>query len=257
MPGTNLSGQGVKFVGGAKSPKKGYEIQLRVPVSFEPVGGEHREWQALIDTGAEVSLIKKGILPEGMYQPATRPVRLVAANNQRLCGGTQVVRVQLHFLAVDTDSKEKREFYVLTTLYVAEMEEDIILSYHWLAEVGCSVYPRAHGLKVWVKGTQLWIPGQRTEASVQGLATPEMGMSVVQSAAESCLREGTPHRVLDLFSGGKSVAKVLQGKGFEVVTLDSDPRTDPTICVDILEWDYRSVYPPGHFFLIAASPPCT
>ena len=40
------------------------------------------------------------------------------------------------------------------------------------------------------------------------------------------------------------------------MSLDIDPRYNPTVCVDIFDWDYHQ-YPPGYFSLITASPPCT
>ena len=62
-------------------------------------------------------------------------------------------------------------------------------------------------------------------------------------------------RILELFSGTGSLAKVARAQGHEVVTLDICPRHNPTICVSILEWDH-SVYPPDYFQHIHASCPC-
>jgi hypothetical protein len=45
--------------------------------------------------------------------------------------------------------------------------------------------------------------------------------------------------------------------GYQVVGVDNDPRRNPDICSDILEWDYKSAFQPGHFAIITASPPCT
>ena len=50
---------------------------------------------------------------------------------------------------------------------------------------------------------------------------------------------------------------VLQAWGYETTSLDSDPKRDPSICIDILEWDYRAVFQPGDFQIVTASPPCT
>ncbi|MDA8583357.1 hypothetical protein N9L68_03970 [bacterium] len=44
--------------------------------------------------------------------------------------------------------------------------------------------------------------------------------------------------------------------GFEVVSLDKKSDYNPTICVDILEWDY-TVHPPGQWDVVWASPECT
>ena len=65
-------------------------------------------------------------------------------------------------------------------------------------------------------------------------------------------------RVLELFSGTQSVGKVARARGWEVVSLDVTDhggKHPPTIRCDILEWDYRA-FPPGHFDVVWASPPC-
>ena len=64
-------------------------------------------------------------------------------------------------------------------------------------------------------------------------------------------------RLLDLFSGTGSFAKACKLVGWEVVSLDIDPRPHLTHTVDILLWNYQKQYPPGYFDMITASPPCT
>ena len=63
-------------------------------------------------------------------------------------------------------------------------------------------------------------------------------------------------RLLELFSGSKSVSKAVGHLFTEVISLDISKRSYPSICIDILLWDYK-IYPPGHFDVIWASPPCT
>ena len=60
-------------------------------------------------------------------------------------------------------------------------------------------------------------------------------------------------KLLELFSGTKSVGKVAEQLGYDVVSLDLK---DADINCDILEWDYK-VYATGYFDVIWASPPCT
>lgn len=62
-------------------------------------------------------------------------------------------------------------------------------------------------------------------------------------------------RLLELFSGTGSVKKAVGDQFDEVVSIDILPKFNPTICSDILTWDYRQ-YPPGYFNTIWASPPC-
>ena len=64
-------------------------------------------------------------------------------------------------------------------------------------------------------------------------------------------------RALELFSGTKSIGKSLQKLGcWEVVSLDFCDKFQPTICKNIMHWDY-TCFPPGHFDFIWASPDCT
>ena len=58
-------------------------------------------------------------------------------------------------------------------------------------------------------------------------------------------------RLLELFSGTDSIGREFPG---EVVSLDITGC--PTHRINILQWDY-TMYPPGHFDMIWASPPCT
>ena len=59
-------------------------------------------------------------------------------------------------------------------------------------------------------------------------------------------------RLLELFCGTKSVGKVAKDLGYEVISL---ALKDADINCDILDWDYK-IYPPEHFRVIWASPPC-
>ena len=62
-------------------------------------------------------------------------------------------------------------------------------------------------------------------------------------------------RVLDIFSGTGSITKAFRAATHEVISLDLDPRGAPTICVNLLDWRYKTL-PRGHFDVIWASCPC-
>ena len=64
-------------------------------------------------------------------------------------------------------------------------------------------------------------------------------------------------KVLDLFSGTGSVKNCLQKMGFQVISLDIDPKCKPDILCDLLTWDFHKAARPGDFELICASVPCS
>lgn len=60
--------------------------------------------------------------------------------------------------------------------------------------------------------------------------------------------------VLELFSGTGSVGKNAKKRGFKVISVDSNKKTNADIITDILEWDYKTLdLKPD---VIWASPPC-
>lgn len=63
-------------------------------------------------------------------------------------------------------------------------------------------------------------------------------------------------RLLELFSGTGSVGRVFRARGWDVLSLDLDPKSGADLQMDLLDFDFRK-YPPDHFQCVHASPPCT
>jgi hypothetical protein len=61
-------------------------------------------------------------------------------------------------------------------------------------------------------------------------------------------------KLLELFSGTGSIGDAFRARGWEVISLDSDPAARATICADIMDWDPTSI---GPVDFVWASPPCT
>jgi len=63
-------------------------------------------------------------------------------------------------------------------------------------------------------------------------------------------------RLLELFSGTGSVGRAFEELGWEVFSLDMDFKSNATITMDFMEFDW-TVFPKDYFQCIWASPPCT
>ena len=57
--------------------------------------------------------------------------------------------------------------------------------------------------------------------------------------------------------GTGSMGRAFAELGWEVTSLDVDPKADPTICADICSWEPLPKLAPGYFDMIWASPVCT
>jgi hypothetical protein len=161
------------------------------------------------------------------------------------------------------------ELRLPTWFYSADIREDMILSYEWCRLRAIDISARHHKILCLKGGQEYWVDGIRQGGDPQG---PDLLVRLVQTEATaqaSPLTTGNipdivvtppeasePRRALDLFSGSGSVAKVLRELGYQVTTLDLDPKFHADLRVDIRDWQYKK-YPPGYFQLIAASPPCT
>jgi hypothetical protein len=60
--------------------------------------------------------------------------------------------------------------------------------------------------------------------------------------------------LLELMSGTGSIGRAFQELGWQVVSLDLDPKAKPTIVADVCEWEPPEGF---HVDVVWASPPCT
>jgi len=64
-----------------------------------------------------------------------------------------------------------------------------------------------------------------------------------------------PKRLLELFCGNKCVGKVFETAGYEVISLDFNPKFNATHTEDIITWNYKQ-YDPDYFDVVWSSPDC-
>ena len=63
-------------------------------------------------------------------------------------------------------------------------------------------------------------------------------------------------KVLELFCGTKSIGKCCDELGWESISVDLEPKFNPTHLCNIMDFDYKQ-YPKNYFDIVWASPPCT
>ena len=61
--------------------------KLKIPVTVQWSDGSEQTMEALVDTGAEVNLVKTSMVKPELFAPAKKPVRLGVANSHLLQGG--------------------------------------------------------------------------------------------------------------------------------------------------------------------------
>ena len=61
--------------------------------------------------------------------------------------------------------------------------------------------------------------------------------------------------LLELFSGTGSIGRSFEARGWEVTSVDIDPKANATFCCDVSSWDASPLH--GRVDVIWASPPCT
>ena len=144
----------------AKSNGQEGEKHLKIRVGLTREGMKPVEkCEALIDTGAEVCLIRGNLVPEEFYQPAVRPLRLWAANKQLIKGGQDEVLLTLVVEGSQVTTAKAVELRLPTWFYVADIQEDIILSYEWCRLRGVDISARHHGLLCLTLGQEYWVEG--------------------------------------------------------------------------------------------------
>ena len=223
-------------------------VRLHLEATIGLEGEEKISVKVFIDTGSDVCLIRRGMIPKCHLRPARKPMKLSGANKGTIAGGQFEVVANLRFEGNDPETENQVAITIPTPLLEADIDEDVILGLEWLGERHFDVHAREHGLMGHVGPREIWLPGYEKDPKAADFF-PQKSVCAISVAPVK--------RALDLFCGRKSAGRVLEKNGYQVVSLDLDPSRCPTICCDILDWDFWNAYPPEYFDIIAASPPCT
>ena len=108
----------------------GHERQLHLKI-LALCGQVERVLNLLVDTGAQVSLVKAGLLLPECLTASRRPVRLEMANGQYKVGGTKEAEIALQFVNHHELSRPDlgKEILLKGKCYEAQMVCDMIVGY--------------------------------------------------------------------------------------------------------------------------------
>ena len=111
--------------------------QILLEILVCPIGGENKVVKALVDTGAQINVVRRGLFPETDLRPAKDPLRLTLADGQPFWGGDRELETRVTF------GKNVNNVIVpwraRASFYEAEIKADMILSLPWLAQNGLDV----------------------------------------------------------------------------------------------------------------------
>jgi hypothetical protein len=122
------------------------ELQLLLRLQAFFPNGEGKQLRVLVDTGAQVNLVKNVVVPRHLARAPPRPIRLVAANGQCVLGGDRCFKLELNLQKRGTGQGGFQTLYLDGVFYLADIEVDAILSFPWLAENGLGVFPHHKAL---------------------------------------------------------------------------------------------------------------
>ena len=114
---------------------------------------------ALVDTGSEVNLIRKGLLDLSQTKACGPEVRFCAVNKQSLGKEHRQVSCEIAIRGAARDTAVSKDVICPIKAYDAPIDVDMILSYEWLARQNAQVYPRRHGVAFDLEGHSVWVPG--------------------------------------------------------------------------------------------------
>ena len=201
----------------------GRERQLQLKV-HALCGEVEKVFDVLVDTGAQVSLVKAGLLPPECLTDSRKPVRLKGANGQYMVGGTREAAIGLQFVNHCELSCPDlgKEILLQGGFYEAQMDWDMIIGYNFMMETDSGILLAQASMTLyqddqlsWLSSPEhhvecQWIHPERNQLVVAALQTEPAGPAnqeygVMPDVASRVVADlGASDLALDAFHSGTS-----------------------------------------------------
>lgn len=105
---------------------------LVLPLRVRFSDGSESTWNALVDTGASLCVVRPSVAPESLRVTSPHPVSFVSANGSEISGGTEGLDVSFTFRTVKRDGSAGKDLSKSAFVLVADIAWDCILGYSFL-----------------------------------------------------------------------------------------------------------------------------
>ena len=201
----------------------GPERQLHLKVRAL-CGEVEKVFDVFADMGAQVSLVKAGLLPPECLTDSRRPVKLKVANGQYMVGGTREAATGLQFVNHRELSRPDlgKEILLQGRFYEAQMDWDMIVGYDFMMETDSGVLLAQASMTLyqddqlsWLSSPEhhvecQWIHKERNQLEIAALGTEparpaNQEYGVMPEVASRVVADlGAWDLALDAFSSGTS-----------------------------------------------------
>ena len=144
-----------------KRPEKRKCMLMTIPIQLP--NKSIYELEFLVDTGSDVNLIRKGLLPSECWERPENVVTLFTANDRVMAGGDKICKAQMEFWAIPVGKEEKggKTLKMMGEFYEGDIQVDGIICYEWLFDNDVNLFPRRGCLMIerndphWLYGAEI------------------------------------------------------------------------------------------------------
>ncbi len=139
----------MKVRGGVEEEEKSLKVKVDAQL---PCKCCRAAMEVLVDTGAWINLIRKGVIPSHHFRKARHPVKLVAADGEEIKGGERSIQLKWRFAQFVEGKLLSRPYEVEAEFLEAEIDEASAVSYAWLRAHKLDVSPKWNALTTFEEG---------------------------------------------------------------------------------------------------------